>query len=81
MFYSDDECKSIGGFPENRCYNSQQDFKEFQKDYGSAIDSGFKSGELINVARNEEEKKKSETFLKNTLVPLFKKYTRNLDCV
>ena len=79
--YSVNECKSMGGFPENLCYNSQQDLNEFLKDYGSVISSAMKSGELTNVAKNEEEKKKSDTFFKNTLIPLFKKYTRNLDCV
>jgi hypothetical protein len=80
--YSDDECKSIGGFPERWiCFNSQKDLKEFNKDYGSAIDSGFKSGELTNVAKNEEEKKKNDKFFKDTLVPLLKKYSRNFDCV
>ena len=82
MLYSDDECKSIGGFPERWiCFNSQKDLKEFNKDYGSAIDSGFKSGELTNVAKNEEEKKKNDKFIKDTLVPLLKKYSRNFDCV
>jgi len=79
--YSENECKSMGGFPENLCYNSQQDYKAFDNDYGLAVSSAMKSGEITNVATNEEEKKKNATFFKNTLVPLFKKYTRNLDCV
>jgi hypothetical protein len=85
MLYSDDECKSLGGaispYIRDMCFNSEKDLKEYNKYYGSAIDSGLKSGELFNVANNEEEKKKNDKFIKDTLIPLLKKYSRNFDCV